>query len=97
MRLTLVLTISIDHIHGEWVLSNGRDDLDVELVPAARVEVGTVPISEEGSNCALLIGRLHPGNELAVSELLEASHSTRLELRSCSNRGDKSECEFHWF
>ena len=97
MRLTLVLTISIDHIHGEWVLSNGRDDLDVELVPAARVEVGTVPIGEEGSNCALLVGRLHPGNELAVSELLEASHSTRLELRSCSNRGDKSECEFHWF
>ena len=97
MRLTLVLTISIDHIHGEWVLSNRRDDLDVELVPAARVEVGTVPIGEEGSNCALLVGRLHPGNELAVSELLEASHSTRLELRSCSNRGDKSECEFHWF
>ena len=70
MRFNLVLAIAIDDIHGEWVTLNGRNDLHIELVPLIGLEVGPVPVREEGCDGALSIRGLHARHELAVAELL---------------------------
>jgi hypothetical protein len=46
--LSLCFAITVDHVHGEGVLLYRRYNLDIELVPAAWVEVGAVPVGEEG-------------------------------------------------
>ena len=55
VSLALGLAITVDHIHGEWVLRYRGHDFDVKLVPATGVEVRSVPVGKEGSDCALLV------------------------------------------
>ena len=80
VRLMLRLAITVDHIHRERVLLNRGNDLDVKFIPPTGIKVGAVPVSEEGSDCALLVGSSHAGDKLAVSELLVASNGTRFKL-----------------
>lgn len=84
MRFVLVLAVTIDDVHREGVLGDRRYNLDVKLIPATRVEIGAVPVSEERADCALLVWCLHASDELAVCEFLIASDSTRFESRGLS-------------
>ena len=70
MRFNLFLAIPIDDIHGEWIVLNRRDDLHVELVPLVGLEVGAIPVGEEGRYGALSIWGLHTRDKLTVLELL---------------------------
>ena len=76
MTLPLGVSIAIDHVHAEGVLLDRRHDLNVELVPPARVEVGPIPVSEERADCALLVWGLHARDEFTIGKLLKAGHGT---------------------
>ena len=85
VALTLGVAVAIDHVHAEWVLLDRWHDLHIKLVPPAWVEVGTIPVGEEGADCALLSGGLHAGDEFTIGELLEASDGSRFEHVSFSD------------
>ena len=74
MALLFMMTVAIDDIERDRILFDRGDDLHIELVPATRVEIRSIPVSKEGRNCALLVRSLHTGDEFTVSELFEASN-----------------------
>ena len=71
VRLDLIVTITIDNVHCEWILPDRGHNLHVELTPLKRIEVGPVPVGEERGDGAQLVRRLHARDKLAVLELLE--------------------------
>jgi len=46
--LELVVAVAVNHVRRERITLNRGHNLDIELVPATRVEPRTVPVSEEG-------------------------------------------------
>ena len=76
VTLPLSVSVAIDHVHAEGVLLDRRHNLNVELVPPARVEVGPIPVGEERADCALLVGGLHARDEFTIGKLLKAGHGT---------------------
>ena len=74
VRLQLVVAVSVDNVHAEWVAVNRGHNLDVELVPAPLVESWTIPVGEERRNCSLSVWGLHSRDEFSVCELLVGGH-----------------------
>ena len=70
MRLILVVSVTVDHVHRERIVGNRRHNLDIKLVPLSWGEIGTVPVREEGGDGALFVWSLHTGHKLAVREFL---------------------------
>ena len=48
VRLVLGVAITIDYVHAEGVLLDRGHDFNIELIPATHIEVGTIPVGEEG-------------------------------------------------
>ena len=94
--LVLGLTVTVDDIHGEWILLNRGYDLDIKLVPAAWVEVWTVPVGEEGADSSFLVGCLHARDEFTVGELLVTCDSATFVASGLSDlcEGDQSSSVF---
>ena len=67
MVLLLVLP---DDVHAHRVGADGGDQLDVDLVPAFVSPVGSIPVGEEGGDCAHLVMALHTRAEATVLECL---------------------------
>ena len=97
VRLTLVLTVAVNDIHGERVVLNRGHDFDIQLIPLCWSEVRTIPVGKERRNSALLIGSLHPGYELAVCELFDGGNGSTAEGgRLCdSNHCYDCACKLH--
>ena len=97
--LVLVHAITVDDVHGEGVVLNGGHNLNIQLVPLTRGEVGSIPVGEEGRNGAHLVGGLHSRNELAIGEVLEGRDGSAAEL-GCLGHAHHSHycaCKLHLF
>ena len=70
LSLDLVLAITIDNIHGEWILANAWYDLQVELVPAKWILAATIPEREETCDGSTAVWCLHARHELSIEEFL---------------------------
>ena len=88
MRLNLIVPVAIYNIHGEGILFDRWHDLEIQLIPLKRIEVGPVPVCEEARHGALAIGRLHASHKLAVPELLVSGYRATSEVGLASRDGD---------
>ena len=65
----LVLLLPLpDDVHAHGVRVDGRNQLDVDLVPALLRPVRTIPVREEGRNGAWLARALHPDAVTSIGE-----------------------------
>ena len=96
MHLLLLLSIAVDDVGGEGVLGNRGHNLDIQLVPASRVEARTIPVSEEGGDCSLAVWCLHASDELAVGELfVSGDRSAPVAGLSNADHGEQRHSKSH--
>ena len=90
VRLGFLLTgtVAVDHVCGERAILNRWHDFNIELVPSVRVEPRTVPIREEGLNCALAVWTLRTGHKFSISEFLVGREGSTLEI-GCSEADNR--------
>ena len=80
MVFQLIVTISENHSGPHRILVNRGDNLDIELIPSAWVEVRPIPVRKERGNGALTIRGLHPRHELSICEFLVAGDRAALPV-----------------
>ena len=88
LSFLLTMTVAVDHVCGERAILNRWHDFNIELVPSVSVEAGTVPICEEGLNCALAVWTLRTGHKFSISELLVGREGSTLEV-GCSEADNR--------
>ena len=83
MILQLRVSITIDCVQRDGILLGGNN-IDINLIPAARIEAWAIPEGVEGSHGALLVRVLHLSHELPVSESLMRCNSSTLVVSLCN-------------
>ena len=86
--VVILSAISPDNVHGEWVLMDGGNELDIDLVPAMGPILSSV--SEERLNGTHLSGVLHPDDEFTVLEPFLGANFTRKVVSVGGARDHKS-------
>ena len=93
-----VVTVSIDGVDRQGTAFHRWDHVDIDLVPAARVEARSVPESVKRGYCALFARSLHPGLYLTVSEFLVGGHRARFKVGlGNADHGKHRDCKLHLF
>ena len=80
MVFQLIVTIAENHSGTHRILVDRGDNLDIELIPSAWVEVRPIPVRKERGNGALTIGSLHPRHKFSISEFLVAGDRAALPV-----------------